>query len=63
MGADKPDPLIFRRGLALAGVEAEEALHVGDDPDRDWKAAGEVGLRVFRLHRPKNSLRDLLATV
>jgi putative hydrolase of the HAD superfamily len=63
IGADKPDPLIFRRGLELAGVKAEEALHVGDDPERDWNAAGGVGLRVFRLHRPTNSLRDLLAIV
>jgi FMN phosphatase YigB (HAD superfamily) len=36
-------------------------LHVGDDPERDWKAAKAAGLSVFRLDRPKNSLRDLLA--
>jgi FMN phosphatase YigB (HAD superfamily) len=36
-------------------------LHVGDDPERDWKAAKAAGLLVFRLDRPRNSLRDLLA--
>ena len=35
-------------------------LHVGDDAERDWKAAAAAGLLVFRLHRPRNSLRDLL---
>jgi hypothetical protein len=37
-------------------------LHAGDDPERDWNAAAAAGLAVFRLERPKNSLRDLLQT-
>ena len=37
-----------------------EVLHVGDDPERDWKAAAAAGLLVFRLDRSRNSLRDLL---
>jgi len=36
-------------------------LHVGDDPERDWKAAAAAGLSVFRLARPDRSLRDLAA--
>ena len=60
LGADKPDPEIFRRALKLMHLDAEEVLHVGDDPERDWKAADAAGLLVFRLDRPKNSLRDLL---
>ena len=60
LGADKPDPEIFRRALKIMRVNADEVLHVGDDPERDWKAAKEAGLLVFQLDRPKNSLRDLL---
>jgi putative hydrolase of the HAD superfamily len=60
LGADKPDPEIFRRALKGMHLKANEVLHVGDDPERDWKAAKEAGLLVFQLYRPRNSLRDLL---
>ena len=63
LGADKPDPEIFRRALKVMHLDANEVLHVGDDPERDWKAAEEAGLLVFQLDRPKNSLRDLLTTL
>ena len=63
VGADKPDPLIFQRALEIAGVTAAEALHAGDDPVCDWQGAERAGLRVFRLDRPANSLRDLLSVV
>ena len=62
LGADKPDPEIFRRALKMMHLNADEVLHVGDDPERDWKAAAVAGLPVFRLDRPRNSLRDLLST-
>ena len=42
-------------------LNANEVLHVGDDPERDWKAAKAAGLLVFRLDRSRNSLRDLLS--
>jgi putative hydrolase of the HAD superfamily len=61
IGADKPDPEIFRRALKLIYLKPNEVLHVGDDRKRDWEAASAAGLSVFRLTRPKNSLRDLLA--
>jgi len=61
LGADKPDPLIYRRALAVSGFAPNEVLHVGDDPKRDWAAANLAGIEVFRLIRPNNSLRDLLA--
>jgi putative hydrolase of the HAD superfamily len=60
LGADKPDPEIFRRAITAMHLKADEILHVGDDPERDWKAAAAAGLLVFRLDRPRNSLRDLL---
>jgi putative hydrolase of the HAD superfamily len=60
LGADKPDPEIFRRAVKVMHLDANEVLHAGDDPERDWKAAAAAGLSVFRLDRPKNSLCDLL---
>ena len=59
LGADKPDPEIYRRAVSLMNLYPNEVLHVGDDPKRDWEAATAAGLSIFRLDRPKNSLRDL----
>ena len=61
LGADKPDPLIYRRALEISGFEADAVVHVGDDPVRDWKGAEAAGLRVFELGRPQVSLRNLPA--
>jgi putative hydrolase of the HAD superfamily len=60
VGADKPDPFIFHRALELSGCSPAEALYVCDDPAKDWEGATAVGMRVLRLQRPENSLRDLL---
>jgi putative hydrolase of the HAD superfamily len=62
IGADKPDPEIFRRALKFIDLKPAQAMHVGDDPERDWKAASAAGLSIFQLDRPKNSLRDLLSS-
>lgn len=61
LGADKPDPEIFRRALRLSGTQPNETLHVGDDPERDWQGATEASLPIFQLERPHNSLHDLLS--
>ena len=58
VGVDKPDPRIFRHALARFGVAASAAVHVGDDPHKDWGAEA-AGLRVFRLERPGRTLHDL----
>src|SRR6266700_4173845 len=63
IGADKPDPEIFRRALKLVELKPNEVLHVGDDPERDWEAASAAGLSTFRLDRPTNSLQDLVTTL
>jgi putative hydrolase of the HAD superfamily len=63
LGADKPDPEIFRRALKFMKLKPTDALHVGDDPERDWKAANAAGLSVFELDRAKKSLRDLLESL
>ncbi len=63
IGADKPDPEIYRRALKLIDLKPNEVLHVGDDPERDCAAASEAGLSIFRLNRRKNSLRDLITAL
>lgn len=63
LGADKPDPEIYRRALRLTGLAPDEAMHIGDDPARDWEGAEAAGLSVFCLERPRNSLHDLLPIV
>ena len=60
LGADKPDPEIFRRAVKLIGLTPNQILHVGDDPERDWEAAAAAGLSIFQLDRTENSLRDVL---
>jgi len=59
IGADKPDPEIFRRALRFMTLSAADVLHVGDDPERDWAAGEAAGLSVFKLQRPANSLMDV----
>jgi putative hydrolase of the HAD superfamily len=61
LGADKPDPELFRRALKFIDLKPNEILHVGDDSERDWKAASAAGLSIFRLHRQTNSLHDLVS--
>lgn len=61
LGADKPDPEIYRRALNIIGMQPNETVHVGDDPERDWEGAAAAGLRCFRLERPAKDLRDLLS--
>lgn len=44
-GEYKPSPAPFRRVLELTGVAPEEALMVGDWPQRDIIGAAEIGIR------------------
>ena len=41
----KPDPAPFREVMRLLGVKANEALMVGDWPERDILGASELGMR------------------
>jgi putative hydrolase of the HAD superfamily len=63
IGADKPDPEIFLRALNYVKLTGNQVLHVGDDPERDWRAAERAGMAVFKLERPNNSLLNLLETL
>jgi len=51
VGFAKPAPEIFARGLAIAGVEAAEAVHVGDSEVEDVQGARAAGLRAVLLAR------------
>jgi len=51
VGAAKPDPRVFERGLELAGARAEEALHVGDSVENDVAGARAVGIRAVLVAR------------
>jgi putative hydrolase of the HAD superfamily len=51
LGAAKPDGAIFAHALALAGVEPEAALHVGDSPAEDVGGALAAGLRAVLVAR------------
>lgn len=42
---EKPDPELFERALARAGVRADEAVHAGDDLEKDVLGARRVGIR------------------
>ena len=51
LGAAKPAPAIFAHALAMAGVPAQEALHVGDSPDEDVEGARAAGIEPVLLVR------------
>jgi putative hydrolase of the HAD superfamily len=50
-GAAKPDPAIFHAALARLAVDPGEALHAGDDVDRDVAGARAAGLHAVLVDR------------
>lgn len=46
-GERKPHPLPFKRALEKLGVRPEEALMIGDWPERDMAGAKAVGIRTI----------------
>jgi putative hydrolase of the HAD superfamily len=50
-GAAKPDREIFALALTQAGVEAQEALHVGDNYEADLVGARQAGVTPIFLNR------------
>nr|WP_223207840.1 HAD family hydrolase [Actinopolyspora erythraea] len=51
VGAEKPDPAIFRYAMDRAGIPAERAVHVGNRLDTDVRGAKRVGLRSVWITR------------
>lgn len=63
-GVGKPDPRIFARALQVAGVDAADAVHVGDSPDADVAGALAAGIRAVLVDREGGgSMRVEHATV
>ena len=50
-GADKPSPKIFLKALENAGVNPQEAMHVGDQYDIDVAGARGAGINPILLDR------------
>lgn len=73
VGYAKPAPEIFQAALGLNRLKAEEALHVGDSPDKDAAGASGAGLTGVLLDRngravlnsfPRiRSLKEILALI
>jgi putative hydrolase of the HAD superfamily len=61
VGAAKPDPAPFLRGLELAGAPPADAWHVGDSPVEDVQGARAAGLTPVLLARDGARPRDVLA--
>ena len=49
VGVSKPDPEIYRIALSQLGVNANEAVHVGDSQENDLQAAQQVGIRTILI--------------
>lgn len=67
LGSAKPDAEIFARGLALAGVDAGEALHIGDSVAHDVAGARAAGIEPLLVVRegtaPDGSVPDGVRTI
>ncbi len=61
VGARKPDPAIFLRALSELGVEADDAMFVGDKLDSDIRGAAEVGMVTVQALWFESGRRDRLA--
>ncbi|MDA8395661.1 MAG: HAD family hydrolase [Candidatus Dormibacteraeota bacterium] len=48
-GRRKPDPELYRKALALLGLDAEECLYVGDGGSQELTGAEAVGLAARRI--------------
>jgi len=51
VGRSKPDPAVFVAALELAGVAAEEAVHIGDSVEEDVAGAQAAGIEAWLLVR------------
>jgi len=55
VGSAKPDPGMFKHACGIAGVDAEEMAHIGDEPETDVAgaiAAGATAIWMNRLDKP-----------
>lgn len=50
VGASKPHPDMFHAALQRTGVAAQNAVHVGDDPEHDIAGARQVGMHTVWMN-------------
>jgi putative hydrolase of the HAD superfamily len=73
-GLRKPHPAPFQRALAALGACAEEAVYIGDRPDKDVAGAAAAGVRAIRVftgeyasvpgtHEPWASAHDVVEAI
>lgn len=55
VGAAKPAAAIFAHALGLAGVGAQDAVHVGDNLEEDVRGAAACGIRAVLLRRNQDA--------
>lgn len=60
VGAEKPDPAIFRYAENSTGTQAGECALVGDDPLSDLAGAKAAGWHCALVDRPKRGLGEAL---
>ena len=60
VGLMKPDPRIFNYTLTNLFVRPEEAVMVGDNPNRDIIPAKELGMKTILIDREKQRLEELI---
>ena len=54
VGVEKPNPLMFKKALEIAGVSGQEALHVGDQIGSDIDGAEASAVRPILIDRDGN---------
>ena len=57
VGAAKPDGAIFAHALAILGIDAHEALHVGDSRVNDYDGARAAGIEALLVDRGTTTSR------
>jgi putative hydrolase of the HAD superfamily len=55
-GITKPAPAIFMQALNELGAAPSECVYVGDQPDKDINAAGELGLHTIHFNPRRNQV-------
>lgn len=62
-GAYKPSPQIFRQGLAMLGLRADEVVHVGDSLTADVAGAQAAGIAAVWVNRRKRPVPDGIGSI
>ncbi|MFN5059279.1 MAG: HAD family hydrolase [Chloroflexota bacterium] len=60
-GVEKPDPRIFAHVLDQLGIDATDAIMIGDNPEADIRGAHAVGMRAIWITHPHLPYPDDLA--